>query len=379
VEDLARPVPHRQLVVTLPKLIGPYFKHDRSLLTDLSRWVYGCVHELMQGLADEPVRPGCVTVLQLAGDLLNLQPHLHSLLTSGAFDASGTRFYPLPSGFLDFLEVSVRDRVLRGLLEKGILPLEPRRAPRAERAGRGRRAPARRAGSRRGRASPPGEPAGPLYAARRDWAGAAAATEDLVALRTARDRLALRAGPEPPARLPGPPAATAQYGGPVPPPPLAESLVAAAGGRGVSAPSAAARPRAPSAARTARAAAVAGVLGLPLLAWAALGPDSPAPPPPASGAPALATADLGPPAEPAPTGRPEPAPPVGRGAAPGGRAEAPATARADAAPSPTTGAAPAGAAPLDLLVAARDDRPRAEAPPPQRPEASASRTGGAVR
>ena len=122
--DLVRPVPHRQLVVTLPKLIRPYFEFDRTLLTDLSRWTYECLSALMQGLACEPVRPGCVTVLQLAGNLLNRQPHLHALVTSGAFDFSGTRFYPLPPGFLAPLEVAIRDRVLRGLFSKGVLPLE---------------------------------------------------------------------------------------------------------------------------------------------------------------------------------------------------------------------------------------------------------------
>ena len=40
--DLARAVPHRQVVLSLPKLIRPYFKHDRSLLTDLARWKYEC-------------------------------------------------------------------------------------------------------------------------------------------------------------------------------------------------------------------------------------------------------------------------------------------------------------------------------------------------
>ncbi len=84
--ELARNVPHRQVVVTLPKILRPYFKYDRSLLTDLSRWVYACIRELMAGLADEPVRPGCVSVLELSGNLLNLQPHLHQIVSDGAFD-----------------------------------------------------------------------------------------------------------------------------------------------------------------------------------------------------------------------------------------------------------------------------------------------------
>ncbi len=67
-----------------------------------------------------------MTALQLAGNLLNLNPHLHSILTCGAFDHTGERFYPLPKSevesFRSRLETLVRDRVLRGLLERGVLP-----------------------------------------------------------------------------------------------------------------------------------------------------------------------------------------------------------------------------------------------------------------
>jgi len=66
-------------VLSLPKLIRPDFKHDRSLLTDLARWKSECIRELTAGLCgpSEAVRSGCVTALQLAGNLLNLNPHLH--------------------------------------------------------------------------------------------------------------------------------------------------------------------------------------------------------------------------------------------------------------------------------------------------------------
>ena len=47
-------------------------------------------------------------------------------MTSGAFDHTGMRFYPLPESELESfrsrLESLVRDRVLRGLLERGVLP-----------------------------------------------------------------------------------------------------------------------------------------------------------------------------------------------------------------------------------------------------------------
>ena len=121
VEDLARPVPHRHVVVTLPKMLRQFFKFDRSLLTDLSRWVYECLCVLVQPLASEPVRPGCVAVLEIAGNLLNAQPHIHAIVTDGAFDATGARFYALPESFHRPLEALVRTRVLRELHDRALL------------------------------------------------------------------------------------------------------------------------------------------------------------------------------------------------------------------------------------------------------------------
>jgi hypothetical protein len=124
VDELARSVPHRHVVVTLPKMLRPFFKFDRALLTDLGRWVTECLRELMVPLAPESVRPGCVAVLELAGNLLNVQPHVHAIVTSGAFDASGRRFHSLPDGFHRPLEELIRARVLRELHERGLLSEE---------------------------------------------------------------------------------------------------------------------------------------------------------------------------------------------------------------------------------------------------------------
>jgi len=69
VSDLARPVPHRHVVVTLPKILRPSFKFDRSFLIDLGRWINECLCEILAPLAEEPVRPGCLAALELAGNL----------------------------------------------------------------------------------------------------------------------------------------------------------------------------------------------------------------------------------------------------------------------------------------------------------------------
>jgi len=44
--EVIEPVPHRHLVFSLPKIIRPYFKFDRKLITMLSRCAYESVKEI---------------------------------------------------------------------------------------------------------------------------------------------------------------------------------------------------------------------------------------------------------------------------------------------------------------------------------------------
>ncbi len=121
-EELVREVPHQHVVVGLPKMLRPYFKYRRYLLTDLAGWVYECLRELMSGLAPEAVRPGVVMTLQPSGNLLDLNPHLHCLVTAGAFDAAtGSTFYRLPKRFWRCFEELVRRKVLGELRERKLI------------------------------------------------------------------------------------------------------------------------------------------------------------------------------------------------------------------------------------------------------------------
>ncbi len=94
-------------------------------MTDLSRWVYECILELMGTLSTEPVRPGCLAVVHLAGNLLNINPHVHLLVTSGAFDeATGAQFHVLPEKLWTKLEELVRRKVLSELRRLKIVSQE---------------------------------------------------------------------------------------------------------------------------------------------------------------------------------------------------------------------------------------------------------------
>ena len=79
-EELVRPVAHRHLVFTIPKRLRPFFKFNRTLLREMSGWAYELIRALLASqvplrAGEEPgsARPGCVSVLELSGNLLNLQ------------------------------------------------------------------------------------------------------------------------------------------------------------------------------------------------------------------------------------------------------------------------------------------------------------------
>lgn len=90
-EEILEPVGHAQWVFTIPKMLRPYFLHRRRLLGKLSQAAFATVRELMaQALGeDSAVRPGMVSVLQTATDVLEWSPHVHALVSRGAWDGSG--------------------------------------------------------------------------------------------------------------------------------------------------------------------------------------------------------------------------------------------------------------------------------------------------
>ncbi len=88
-------MPRRQVVCTIPKRLRPYFRYDRTLMGDLAGcawralrfWVLACFD-------DEATVPGAVGFIQTAGELLNVHPHIHLLITDGVFCPDGTYSVP---------------------------------------------------------------------------------------------------------------------------------------------------------------------------------------------------------------------------------------------------------------------------------------------
>jgi hypothetical protein len=71
-ENILYPLPHRQYVFTISKLLRPYFKFDRKLLGKLSQCAYQSLKEFFQAtLNRKEAVPGVVVSIQTFGDLVN--------------------------------------------------------------------------------------------------------------------------------------------------------------------------------------------------------------------------------------------------------------------------------------------------------------------
>jgi hypothetical protein len=118
------PVPHRQIVLTIPKMLRIYFRYDRRLLGDLCRVAAGVIVESFRVLLALPqAQPGLVVCVHTYGDLANHHPHLHVMATDGRFMPDGV-FHTLPTMSLAPMEELLRHRVCKMLMKKGLLSAE---------------------------------------------------------------------------------------------------------------------------------------------------------------------------------------------------------------------------------------------------------------
>jgi len=83
------------MVFTLPRFLRNGFIKNRKLLNDLSRIVWKTLKEFMQKTVQVDGVPGNIQVIQTSGNLLNVNPHIHVLISDGVFSANGT-FHCIP-------------------------------------------------------------------------------------------------------------------------------------------------------------------------------------------------------------------------------------------------------------------------------------------
>jgi hypothetical protein len=110
-EDVCFPVAHRQVVLTIPKRLRVHTRFDRKLLGELSSCAWTCLKaEAGRLLGREDVVPGMIGAIQTHGELLHWHPHIHVLITCGAWTPED-QFLELPQFDVDRLLAAWQDAV----------------------------------------------------------------------------------------------------------------------------------------------------------------------------------------------------------------------------------------------------------------------------
>jgi hypothetical protein len=110
-EEVCFPVAHRQVVLTIPKRLRLHTRFDRKLLGELSSCAWTCLKaEAQRLLKRDDIVPGMIAAIQTHGELLHWHPHIHVLITCGAYTPEGD-FLELPQFDMDRLLVAWQDAV----------------------------------------------------------------------------------------------------------------------------------------------------------------------------------------------------------------------------------------------------------------------------
>jgi hypothetical protein len=110
---LLAPLPHRQVVLTIPKRLRAYCLYRRRLLGKIARVAARAVTAANRALTGErDLAVGIVACLQTHGSRANWHPHLHLLVTDGGFRPDGT-FVSWPAHDTARLTEAFRRAVLR--------------------------------------------------------------------------------------------------------------------------------------------------------------------------------------------------------------------------------------------------------------------------
>jgi hypothetical protein len=116
-ENLLLRLPHRVLTFTVPKLLRPYFRHDRTLFAELMQLVHRMIGDFQSAAAGKPITGASVLAYQSAGEFLRYHPHVHGIVLEGGFDRQG-RFCHIPFGNLQHMAEVFRRRVIVLFLQR---------------------------------------------------------------------------------------------------------------------------------------------------------------------------------------------------------------------------------------------------------------------
>jgi len=120
-DEVCADVPHRHLVLTVPRLLRGHFAGKPDALGELALAARDALTAwLRERTGRKHSQPGLVMVVQTFGDFLIWHPHVHVIVTAGVFGPDGG-FHLAPTGGWTELRELWRHAVLRRLNQAGIL------------------------------------------------------------------------------------------------------------------------------------------------------------------------------------------------------------------------------------------------------------------
>jgi hypothetical protein len=119
-DHLLLSLPHRQFVFTVPRIVRPYFRHNRRLFSDFSRIIFAIIQRFYIKAAKTSIKTGRVLAYQSAGEFLRFNPHFHCRVLEGGFDEAG-RFVHIPLGNLKRMSEYFRRVIIKFFLKKELI------------------------------------------------------------------------------------------------------------------------------------------------------------------------------------------------------------------------------------------------------------------
>ena len=119
-ERVLRPVPHRHVIFMLPKMLRPIFRFHRELLPELCLCAWEATRDFFKASLSKDALPGAILTINIAGEFLQWQPHVHGLTTCGGFLPDGG-FEHAPAIDAKTVRELFEAKVFSMLLDKGLI------------------------------------------------------------------------------------------------------------------------------------------------------------------------------------------------------------------------------------------------------------------
>jgi hypothetical protein len=101
-DNVLFPVPNRQYVFSIPKIIRRHFLYDLKLLGKLGQCATSCLTSFFRiTLGKKFGVPDIALAIQTFGDYAKWHPHIHALVADGLFTETGY-FYVMPKVAINY-------------------------------------------------------------------------------------------------------------------------------------------------------------------------------------------------------------------------------------------------------------------------------------